>query len=181
MTAVLRAPPVPYLGLMDLSHFEDKLPPGSDAGRLYGAKDIEALFPGGREIASTPWGMAGRRKDRRDYDEDLVHDALARPADDLADIDPRHLRATQPMVTRGGVEYYMGDEYNRTGRTFADQGDVGNVFPVVYSRRNEYRVADWQPEEEHLLLSGHHRATAALLQGRQFQARHIRGGYGAPR
>lgn len=152
----------------------------SDADRLYGAKDIEALFPEGKEIASTPWAMAGRRKDRRDYDQALVRDALASPAR-LTDIDPRILRSTQPNVTRGGVEYYMGDEYNRTGRTFADQGNVGNAFPVVYSRRNEFRTAEWQPEEEHLLLSGHHRATAALLQGRQFQARHIQGGYGGPR
>lgn len=166
----------------DLSRFEEEhLPRGSDASRLYGAKDLDALFPEGKEIASTPWGMAGRRKDRQDYDPELVRQAISRPANDLVDVDPRHLRATQPMVTRGGVGYYLGDEYNQTGRTFAEQGNPGNAFPVVYSRHNEFRQADWQPEYEHLLLSGHHRGTAALLQGKQFKARQITGGYGPPR
>jgi hypothetical protein len=167
----------------DLSHFEDEyLPRGSDAARLYGAKDIGALFPEGKEIASTPWGMAGRRKDRQDYDPDLVRDAIRAPAEHLVDVDPRHLRATQPMVTRGGVDYYMNDPaWRETGRTYAEQGNPGNAFPVVYSRHNEFRQADWQPEYEHLLLSGHHRGTAALLQGKQFKARQVVGGFGPPR
>lgn len=149
---------------------------------LYGAKDIDALFPEGKEIASSPWAMAGRRKDRQDYDPDLVRRAIESPAEDLADVDPRHLRATQPMVTRGGVDYYMNDRrWAETGRTFADQDNPGNAWPVVYRRHNEFRTADWQPEHEDLLLSGHHRATAALLQGKQFKARQVEGGYGPPR
>jgi hypothetical protein len=164
----------------DLSRYAEERPREALLGHLYGSKDIERLFPEGAPSAAAPWPIAARRKDRQDYDPELVREALHQPAE-LAEIDPRHLRATQPRVTRGGVDYYLGDTYNQTGETYADQGNVGNAFPVVYSRRNEYRQADWQPEYEHLLLSGHHRGSAALLQGRQFQARHIVGGYGPPR
>ena len=168
----------------DLSRFEDsQLPRGSRASEFWQGKDIDKMFPeGGSEVQTTPWGQAGRRKDRQDFDPDLVRNAIQSPADDVTDIDPRHLLATQPSVTRGGVQHYMDDPtWRETGETFADKGNPGNRIPVVYSRQNEFRTQDWQPEEEHLLLSGHHRAAAALLQGQQFPARHVRGGYGPER
>lgn len=37
----------------------------------------------------------------------------------LLEVDPRELSATQPLVTRAGVEHYMGEVYPRTGRTYA--------------------------------------------------------------
>lgn len=140
------------------------------------------MFPEDKQLSTTPWGQAGRRKDRQDYDPDLVQGAISSPTTDVTDIDPRHLRATQPMVTRGGVQHYMeSDDWQQGGQTYADQNNPGNRVPVVYSRQNEFRTEDWQPEYEHLLLSGHHRAGAALLQGKQFPARHIIGGYGPER
>jgi hypothetical protein len=72
------------------------------------------------------------------------------------------------MVTRSGVEYYSGQEYDRTGETFADNEKAGNRFPVVYSRNDGTNI----------ILSGHHRATAALLQGRPLRAINPSGGYG---
>jgi hypothetical protein len=92
------------------------------------------------------------------------------------DVDPRRLKATQPSVTRAGVEYYMGEAHRRTGETFADRMSSGNRYPVIYSRTHPVtgRVDD-------MILSGHHRATAALLSGQFLRARYVEGGYGAER
>jgi len=59
----------------------------------------------------------------------------------------------------------MSDEYEQTGETYADKDNIGNQMPVVYNKSNGQNV----------LLSGHHRAQAALLQGRQFDARQVYG------
>jgi hypothetical protein len=80
----------------------------------------------------------------------------------MRELDPRDLHATQGTVTRPGVNYYMGNEYQETGRTYADMHQAGNRYPVVYTRGGQNK-----------LLSGHHRATAALLRGEQFRAIHI--------
>jgi hypothetical protein len=136
---------------------------------LHGAGDVNAAF-GDRLKTSVPWPRASRRKDRMEYDQDVVRRGLSQPAQ-VEDVDPRYLHVTQPHIVRAGVAHYMGDEYDRTGRTFADQGNVGNAFPVVYDRDDGYR----------LLLSGHHRATAALLKGRGLQARRFSGPWGPER
>ena len=127
-------------------------------------------------MATTPWKQAGRSKTRQDYDPDLVRKTLSSPAE-LTDIDPRTLRSTQPMITRQGVDYYMSENYQVTGRTFADQGNPGNQFPTVYRRP---RMAD-PTQTEDVLLSGHHRATVDLLKGRPTRGRLIEGGWGPPR
>lgn len=137
---------------------------------LHGAGDVDAAFgEHGRVVA--PWPRASRRKDRAPYDQEVVRQGLSQPAQ-VEDIDPRFLHATQPHVTRQGVSYYMDDpRYEEQGRTFADPGNVGNAFPVVYDREDGYR----------LLLSGHHRATAALLKGRGLKARRFEGPWGPER
>jgi hypothetical protein len=144
---------------------------------LHGAGDSEALFKGGL-ITGSPWPQQSRRKDVKDYDQSKVASLLSRaPSEsDFREFDPRSLHATQPSVTRGGVEHYLTPDYERTGRTYADQGNVGNRHPVVYTRTDE-RTGKVQ----NVVLSGHHRAAAALLQGKQFKARHIEGGFGGPR
>lgn len=85
--------------------------------------------------------------------------------------DPRLLMATQSSVTGRGMKYYMhpDNEYERHGATFADQGNVGNRHPVVY--QNDEIGARF-------VLSGHHRATAAILKGRPLHAIVVRGGSG---
>lgn len=137
---------------------------------LHGSNDVGAIFGEHHDKALVPWPRAGRRKDRADYDKDVVTRGLSQPAQ-VEDVDPRFLHVTQPHIVRAGVVHYMGDEYDRTGRTFADQGNVGNAFPVVYDRDDGYR----------LLLSGHHRATAALLKGRGLAARRFSGPWGPER
>jgi hypothetical protein len=98
--------------------------------RLYGA-GVDAAFKGAPKVV-TPWQSAGRQKSGPGYDPQLVHNALKDPSAHMREIDPRHLHATQPMVTRQGVDYYSGSEYRETGRTFADQSCI--KMPVVGTR-----------------------------------------------
>jgi hypothetical protein len=133
---------------------------------IFGSKDIERVFPGQIPKAGVPFPAGRRSKIEPKYDQDAVTAELNRPApaSRLVDIDPRILSAGQPHVTRAGVEHYMGDKFEQTGETFADQHNVGNQFPFVVTKRGG---------TEHLIISGHHRATAALLQGRKLRTRWI--------
>lgn len=144
---------------------------GSQFGRIWG-QGMDAVFPeGGSEVRPAPWKSAGRRKDRLEYDPDIVRSALAGQPE-LTDIDPRVLRATQPGVTRGGVDFYVNSPtYQETGQTYADHGTVSNKFPLVYRRE----------DGQNLLLGGHHRGTAALVTGKSLQAIVVRGPWGPTR
>lgn len=150
------------------------------AHRHFGTNDVDRLIPpDGPGLAPVPWEQMSRRRDRGDYDRDLVAEHLRKRPEqsDFEELDPRDLRATQPSVTRAGVHHYLQNDY-RTGNqpTFADQQSVGNRHPIVYRRADLHGG-----EPQHLLLSGHHRAAASLLQGRQFSARIIEGGWGPER
>ena len=125
------------------------------AHRLYG-QGVDPAFKGAPKIG-TPWPKAGRLKTDPGYDPQLVHNALKDPSAHMMEMDPRHLHSTQPWVTKPGVDYYSGSEYRETGRTFADQHQAANQYPIVYQRGGQNK-----------LLTGHHRATAALLHGEQF-------------
>lgn len=107
----------------------------------------------------TPWPRAPRTKGRPLFDQSLVDEALRKPPV-LEKVDPRILFATQPGLVRTHVKYYMGDEYKRTGKTAADQESKANAFPMVYVKANG----------QHILLTGHHRSAAALLQGEDVDA-----------
>jgi 8-oxo-dGTP pyrophosphatase MutT (NUDIX family)/GNAT superfamily N-acetyltransferase len=150
---------------------------GDSTRRSWGANDLDTMF-GGSPTTPAPFRSAGGRRDIKSYDEDLVHEHLRRgPADDeLKDFDPRKLKSTQPAVTRSGVEYYLGHKYHETGETYANQDNPGNKHPVVYSRPKMVGGG-----REHLLLSGHHRASAALLRGETLRVHHIIGPWGPPR
>ena len=140
---------------------------------LYGA-GYDAAFPtASGPLRNAPWPRAGRRKDVEDYDRTVVADALRRPPL-LVDVDPRGLRASQPSVTAPGVAFYMGVDNKSAGRLFADADKPGNQNPVVYRRVTGPSVDD-------VILSGHHRSTAALLRGEPLRAVVVSGGWGAPR
>ncbi len=64
----------------------------------YGSNDPDRLLGSG-PMAPTPWPRAARRKSQRDYDPDIVRQALEGPQE-LTDVDPRHLHSTQPNITR---------------------------------------------------------------------------------
>lgn len=131
--------------------------------RIHGAGDTQALFKGAPKTI-TPWPSAGRTKDNPlGYNPERVSQAMTNPSAHMRDLDPRDLHATQPWVTQEGTNYYMGSEYHSTGRTFRDMEQSTNRFPIVYT--------DSQGRNQ--ILSGHHRATAALLNGKQLRAIHI--------
>lgn len=150
----------------------------SRSEEFYGANDIERMFPDQMPITTVPWSQMSRRKDRGDYNKNLVADELRKPPSEvtLHPVDTRGLHASQPMVLREHVQHYLSGEYERTGRTSADQELTGNQHPVVYRRAG----LGGGPTQD-LLLSGHHRAAAALLQGRELHARLIEGGWGPTR
>jgi hypothetical protein len=135
----------------------------------YGAKDPAHLF-GSSPMTPAPWPRASRRKNQEDYDPEIVAAALRGPRE-LQPIDPRKLHATQPSITRQGVDYYLTDEYKETGRTFADQGNPGNRHPVVYDRE----------DGQSMLLSGHHRGASALLSAEEFGGIRVAGPWGPMR
>src|SRR4051812_23501046 len=132
------------------------------AKRLYGVGSSEPLFKGFPKTPA-PWPSAGRLKKGSPYDLDLIHASL-QGGPNMEEVDPRFLHATQPSVLQEHVNYYMGGEYSRTGTTARDQGLNINQVPRLYIR------GDGRTD----ILSGHHRATASLLQGGQFRAHIIR-------
>lgn len=139
----------------------------------YWGTSHERMFQGAGKII-TPWPTASRSKSRSPYDPDLVRNLLEKAPDGMAEIDPRILKASQPHITSAGVAHYLTDEYEKTGRTFADRDNAGNVYPVVYEREGEHRV-------DPIILSGHHRAAAALIKAQPLRALVVRGPWGPQR
>lgn len=132
--------------------------------RARGSGDLSTLFNG--PTGSTPWKPAGGRIDRFAYDTDRVKE-FVRERPEPQEVDLRYLHSMQDGVTRHGVRHYM----EKPDELYADKHQAGNRVPVVYHREDDDR---------HMILSGHHRATAALLQDRQFNAIVVPGGYGKP-
>jgi hypothetical protein len=142
----------------------ESLPP-----RCYwGIGDARGLF-GGATVTVIPFNQAAFATA---FDGDLVADRLRfHPrSSDLVNADPRHLLATQPGVQRPAVEHYLGTKYEMWGLPFAEPGNPGNKYPVLY----QY-VHPMSGASEAMILSGHHRSTAALLRGRLLLARQITG------
>jgi hypothetical protein len=98
------------------------------------------------------------------YDSQHVSREMMKPVTELKSFDPRTLVSTQSGITRAGVSYYLGKEYARTGKTFADQDQHGNQYPVVYHKKTTGEL---------ILLAGNHRAVADLVSGRPVRARYI--------
>lgn len=151
---------------------------GLKAHRFYGKNDIDAMFPEGALMRPVPWEQASHRIDRGDYDRPAVRRFANREPrlGDFHVFDPRDLRATQPNVLRQHVQHYLSGEYRRRGITSADIDNPGNKHPIIYVREG----LEGRPSEN-LILSGHHRAAAALLQGGQFRARMLEGPWGPMR
>lgn len=148
----------------------DEVNPALD--RLFGKISSDQFFGEG-ELHVAPFPSAGGLKNRQPYDMDIVRSAIRQNPPALVDVDPRTLSATQSHVTKGGVQFYEGDTYDRTGTTYADQSRESNRFPIVYSRDNPLTG-----NTDNVIIAGHHRATAALLAGKPLRALNPRGGFG---
>lgn len=129
-----------------------------DSNRQIRARKMAAEHPDLRSI---------RHRERQRgpmFDNEAVAKAIRGGATPVG-FDPRELHGTQKGApNKAALDYYLkqGDDYRTP---FADEGHAGNHVPVVYTDRSG----------KNLILSGHHRARAALLQGRQFMARHVTG------
>jgi hypothetical protein len=149
----------------DPSDFDMRGTPYHVPHRLYG-QGIEAMFPGGK-LTAMPHssGPANLLRLRNVNGHDPIRETLiasVRGEVHPQHIDPRWLKMTQSAVTRPGVRYYAEDPtYHETGETYADKGNVGNMVPVIYQH------SDWGVR---LILSGHHRAAAALAMGKPLKA-----------
>ena len=122
----------------------------------WAAHDPDRLFAGAAKVVC-PFPRAVGRKHRT---SDEVRPALDGPVH-LSLVDPRDLWSSQGWVLRQHVDYYTTGEWERSGRTSADQGKASNLYPVV--------VIDHLGRQ--VIKAGHHRATAALLEGRPLLAR----------
>lgn len=139
-------------------------------GQFWG-KGVDALFPAssGFGVAAAPFPRAKRRKDVKDYDPDVVGSAMK--AGELQDIDPRTLHASQPSVTREGVAHYASG----STELFADQDRPTNQHPLVYKRD------EGDGNVRNVLLTGHHRASAALANAELLKAIVAEGSWGPSR
>ena len=130
------------------------------AKNLYGKGSWRAMF-GDNPTTVTPWpshryGPAVRDKIRPEIDK-----VVSNPHPHIQEVDPRILHSSQPGISRAGVAYYLhSPEYRQQGKTFADGDQAGNQVPVVLRRA----------DGRHVILSGHHRAAAALLRGEPLHA-----------
>ena len=126
----------------------------SRAAHFHGA-GFAAMFPDETPITNAPWPQASPSRTHRTYNPALVDEALKDPESHRRDVDPRNLHASQPNLTRAGVKHYMESD-----ELMADSHQAGNQHPVVFHDTTANRE---------VLLSGHHRAAASLLQGGQFR------------
>ncbi len=131
------------------------------AGRLWGTGRVEAAFSSDRRVV--PWPLAPRRKGQPYVAQEDVVRLLTGPPS-LADLDPRLMHATQTFCVASHVGYYLTGTWERTGITSADPGVASNRYPLVW-------IDD---EGRQILLGGHHRSLAALLDGRPVRCRVLR-------
>jgi hypothetical protein len=129
-----------------------------------------SVFHGGGEVTDNPfpngYGIKGH-KNGKYLDQQAIDEAVSRAETEL--VDPKTLSSAQRSVTKTGVEYYLTDGYKKTGETYADQTVKANRFPVVYEG------TDLIGRTYRTILSGNHRATAALIQDEPLRAIVVRG------
>jgi hypothetical protein len=129
--------------------------------RLHGCRDLAAVFTGDRALV--PWPRAPRIPGSAQERQAAFAAMLAGPPH-VADLDPRILFANQPWVVRHHAAYYLTGRWERTGTTSADRHLDANRYPLVHL----------DPAGRHIILGGHHRSLAALVEGRPVRARILR-------
>lgn len=79
----------------------------------------------------------------------------------VVNLDPRELHGTQDGLQSGALAHYLSPEYGDTGALFDKSRGEDNDRPVVIGFMRKK-----------LLMTGHHRAAAALLLGQPLDARY---------
>lgn len=122
-----------------------------------------ALVHPGMGMLRSDLGGQSKAPPHTTYRQDLVSEAvrgIVRGSIHPEEIDPVHLQQTQSGVKREGVRHYVHNmDYWRGGKPFADQNQAGNRIPIIYERTHS------QGHRERFILSGHHRAAAAVAMG----------------
>lgn len=130
--------------------------------RLWGCGSVAAVF-GDSELRVAPWSTASRTRKAPLYEQHELTALLDGPPR-LTRLDPRVLLATQTWVLATHVGYYLTGQWERSGTTSADRDRFHNRYPLVHVDVNG----------RHILLAGHHRSMAALIEGRPVLARMLR-------
>ncbi|MGZ0220071.1 MAG: hypothetical protein ACKVIY_13775 [Acidimicrobiales bacterium] len=143
--------------------------PQNESSRYFNSPRSRLFPDGSAPIHPAPFPRATRSKRFHNHQPQIVGYGIASAYTAL--VDPRQLSSTQPSVTAPGVDFYLTHRYRQTGDTFQGDRDRGNRLPLIYVR----------DRGEALILAGHHRATAALLQGRPLEAIVVTGAWGAKR
>jgi hypothetical protein len=124
---------------------------------LWACGELDACFKGAPRII-VPWPSAGRRKSEPRVPVAIENILTGPPR--LHEVDPRTLFASQPWVLRSHAAYYLTGEWELTGRTSADMHSSANRYPTFAERRGQL-----------VIVTGHHRSLAALIEGRPVLAR----------
>ena len=125
---------------------------------LFGCHRLLKLF-GQSDTAACPWPTADVS-----IPQEIIDTVVASP-DDVNEVDPRLLFATRPTLNRKRAEYYLSDAWETTGRTAADPLAAQNRTPIVITDALGRLV----------IVTGHHRALAALIRGRTLRC--LRGSF----
>jgi len=159
-----RADGTPERALHSIFAVDKHKHPDLESARANRAVKIKSrVHPDGPTLR-TDRGGASPLPPHTTYRQELVHNAvrgLIRGEIHPEQIDPVHLHQTQSGILLPGVQHYVHHpDYWETGQTYADQGQVGNRVPIVYERTNPDHG-----HRERFILSGHHRAAAAVGMG----------------
>lgn len=128
--------------------------------RLLGAGDLDAAFPGQAVKTVCPFPRAGHLRNGPTPHQRFTPELMAGPVH-LSEVDPCTLWSSQGWVVREHAAYYLTGAWERRGVTSADRSSASNRWPVVVIDHLERPV----------IVAGHHRSLAALLQGRPLVAR----------
>ncbi|MFM8267796.1 MAG: hypothetical protein ACKOA2_07230 [Ilumatobacteraceae bacterium] len=129
---------------------------------LWGCGDLDAVFGPDALTTPCPWPRARRGRGALFSTHSCTNETLLGLAV-LDEVDPRTVQATQPSVLRHHAAYYLTGRWEMTGITSADNGQPTNRFPLVADDLRGGLV----------LLSGHHRALAALVRGTPLLCRRL--------
>ena len=141
-----------------------------DPDNKFWGQGVEVMFPNGALTVPAPFPSVGKHKKLKPYVQSIVDDGLK--SGTTTKIDPRTLHTMQPGVTRDGVGHYID---STDGALFDQTASATNDQPLVYIRD------EGNGRERAILLTGNHRAAAALAKGEQLDAIVVKGPWGPPR